>query len=95
MTRLTCLLYCQLIVLLLNFAFGWQDAIAVEKKIAKPVVKPQVSNANDERICPSIQDDHSLLRKMLPLKGHKHLKLGSELEGLADRGVSQPCRGIG
>lgn len=90
MTRLTCLLCC--LFLFLSLAFGWQDASAVEEQVRKPIVKLRVSNVNDARICPSKPDDDSLLRKMLLLREeHKHLKLGSELEGLADRGVSQPC----
>ena len=91
MARLTCLLCC--LFLVLSIALGSQDACAVEEQVRKPIVKLRLSN--DARTCPSKPDDDSLLRKMLPLREQKHLKLGSELEGLADRGVSQPCRGIG
>ena len=92
MVRLTSLLCCLFLVLCI--ALRSQDACAVEQQVRKPIVKLRVSNVNDARICPSKFDDDSLLRKMLPLREHKHLKLGSELEGLADRGVSQPWRDI-
>jgi hypothetical protein len=88
MARLTCLLCCLLLVL--SIALGAPNACAVEEQVGKPSVKLRLSNVNDAQTCPSKPDYDGLLRKMLPSRGQEHLKLGSELEGLADRGVSQP-----
>lgn len=89
MARLTCLFCC--LFLVLSIALGAQDACAVEEQVRKPIVK--LRQSNNVWTCPSKPDDDSLLRKMLRLREQKHLKLGSELEGLADLGVSQALEG--
>lgn len=90
MNRMTYLVYCFYVAV--SVCLAWQDACAADRQTVRPISKLSVSTETNERVNPSNPDDDSLLRKMLPVRGHKYLKLGSDLEGLADRGVSQPCR---
>lgn len=92
MSRLTCFVCC--LFLIPGVVLGLFGTCVLAEQVKQPILKLRVSNANHERIVPSKSDDDSLLRKMLPLREHKHLKLRSELEGLADRGVSQPWMGV-
>ncbi len=91
MTRLTFLL-CWLI-LSLGIALEGRDACAVDmSRLKQSIGELRISNTNDERVHLSKPDDDRLLKEMLPLRRHKYLRLESDLEWLADQGVSQPGR---
>lgn len=89
MIRLTYLLGCLLAAL--SLIVGAQGASA---RGAVPCTQAQVqlqtSIVQGVRLPPSKSDDDWFLKKMLSPQRLRHLKLGSDLQGLADTRVSQP-----
>ena len=93
MTRLTYLLGCLLVALSLAFGVAGASAAGVVP-IMQPLVKSQTPTVQGAQLRPSKADDDWFLKKMLSPLRLRHLKLGSDLQGLAGSGVSQP-EGVG
>lgn len=89
MTRLACLLSCLLVAL--SLVIGAQGASAQGVvPVMQPLVNSQTSTVESARWTPSKTDDDWFLKKMLSPQQLRHLKLSSDLQGLADSTVSQP-----
>ena len=89
MTRLTYLLGCLLVAL--GRIVGVQGASATGVVPGmQPHVQLQTSIVQGARLPPSKGGDDGFLKKMLLPQRLRHLKLGSDLQGLADTRVSQP-----
>lgn len=88
MTRvLTGLLCC--LLLAISIALAGQNACATGVLPKPPVVKVH-SVPNSEAQQRPEKVDETLLEKMLSPKQRRHLKLSSDLQGLADSRISQP-----
>ncbi|HNB24651.1 MAG TPA: hypothetical protein PKZ32_19685 [Candidatus Melainabacteria bacterium] len=92
MIRFKCLLIS--LFFLYSILLVGQGACAQDDQVARAPQKLRISEVKDTKTCPAEPDDDSLLQKLLPAGRLKQIKLKSELEGLADRGVSQPWGGF-
>ncbi len=89
MTRLTYLLGCLLAALSLIVAVQGASATGVVPGTQAKMQLP-TSIVQSARLPPSKSDDDQLLKKILLPQRLRHLKLDSDLQGLADSNVSQP-----
>jgi hypothetical protein len=92
---LTCLLGSLLVPL--SITTGVQEACAAgaDPAATQKVVKVQTTSLKEAQLRPFKVDDGWFFRKMLSPQRLRNLKLGSDLEGLAERGVSQPEEPVG
>ncbi|HEY9681580.1 MAG TPA: hypothetical protein V6C86_08360 [Oculatellaceae cyanobacterium] len=92
MARFTGLICCLSVAV--SFVLGAQSACGKEglpvSKITTSVVKGLQLQPSNTKV-----DDVSIPEKILSPRLQKHLKLSSDIEGLADRVVSQPGAGAG
>lgn len=93
MTRFTALICCLSAApsLLLGAYSAYGAGILLVKQ---PVVKIQTPTVRESQPFPFSSDDGSMPKKILCPKPGKHLKLSSDLEGLADSRLSQPQAGV-
>jgi hypothetical protein len=88
MTRLTYLPGCLLVAMNLVVGAAGASATGVVPG-TQAQVQLQTSIVQGARLPPSKYDDDWFLKQMLSPQRLRHLKLGSDLQGLADTRVSQ------